>query len=637
MKHSHIAALLAAAGAALVLNTVLPAEAVYADEMEEQSAEESGYLGSGSARGFINGEGEAISSDEDALVGREGLPKSYRTERVTKVQNQSGTDLCWAYSLLDAGQINQMKQGAVDTSELLYSPRHLQLASYLNKGEHFDLPEIYGDGGNYEIGSATLLSWYGAASFQEYGKFEWKEPVNRSDSLSHLVGFEQLPYQFAHDKSGGDPNSQAWSDALAEVKQMVMDNGAVTITYEVHNPDDLPIIRASERSIIYHANVTEETHGSVIVGWDDEKETGAPLPGAFYLKNTWGAYKGEEGYLWLSYYDMSMCDVMVWHFENAPAGTHLDDTLYSYDATGYYQVDQSAEPSTGANVFTARHTAVIDAVGTYLPMNGSYNIRVEKNLTKGIPGSGTVVAEVSGQAKHFGFYTISIPEFEIKKGEQFAVSVSARNESDGNYYVFCEGNTEAAPGENEEYRRITTAGAGQSYLNSVVNGQRLWRDTVSDPTLSSKKYYNVCIKAYGNSVNREEMFRLYNPNSGEHFYTASLAERDNLIRATWNYEGICWTAPSTSDTPVYRLYNPNAGDHHYTTSAAERSHLIQVGWRDEGIGWYSDDEKHVPLYRQYNPNAKSGAHNFTASAGEQKHLVSVGWKAEGIGWYGIKS
>ncbi len=133
-----------------------------------------------------------------------------------------------------------------------------------------------------------------------------------------------------------------------------------------------------------------------------------------------------------------------------------------------------------------------------------------------------------------------------------------------------------------------------------------------------------------------DMYRLYNPNSGEHFYTANATEKDNLVSLGWKYEGVGWKAPATSNTPVYRVYNPNAGDHHYTTNKAEIDFLVSVGWNDEGIGWYSDDAKSVALYRQYNPNAVTGAHNFTSSKGENDWLVSVGWKDEGIGCYGVK-
>ncbi len=137
------------------------------------------------------------------------------------------------------------------------------------------------------------------------------------------------------------------------------------------------------------------------------------------------------------------------------------------------------------------------------------------------------------------------------------------------------------------------------------------------------------------TAEKSGMRRLYNPNSGEHFYTASAFEKVELVKVGWNYEGIGWLGPNSSKTPVYRLYNSCAGDHHFTMSAHERDLLKRVGWIDEGVGWYSDDAQTTPLYRQYNPYASSGTHNFTASKSENDYLVSIGWRAEGIGWYGL--
>ncbi|OTO21070.1 MULTISPECIES: hypothetical protein [Enterococcus] len=131
-----------------------------------------------------------------------------------------------------------------------------------------------------------------------------------------------------------------------------------------------------------------------------------------------------------------------------------------------------------------------------------------------------------------------------------------------------------------------------------------------------------------------DMYRLYNPNSGEHFYTANLTEKNKVQSAGWRYEGIGWYAPNSGD-PVYRLYNPNAGDHHYTVHLFEKNHLVSVGWRYEGIGWYSDTKKSVPLYRAYNPNAKAGSHNYTVNNNEQQILLRAGWRNEGIAWYGV--
>lgn len=136
---------------------------------------------------------------------------------------------------------------------------------------------------------------------------------------------------------------------------------------------------------------------------------------------------------------------------------------------------------------------------------------------------------------------------------------------------------------------------------------------------------------------KQVMYRLYNKNSGEHFYTGDVNEKDYLASIGWKYEGIGWTAPASSKTPVYRLYNANGGEHHYTTSASERDHLVSLGWKYEKIGWYSDDDKSVPVYRQYNPNAFSNNHNYTADVKEKNKLIKLGWHDEKIGWYGIET
>ncbi|MDR2977338.1 MAG: family 25 glycosyl hydrolase [Streptococcaceae bacterium] len=127
------------------------------------------------------------------------------------------------------------------------------------------------------------------------------------------------------------------------------------------------------------------------------------------------------------------------------------------------------------------------------------------------------------------------------------------------------------------------------------------------------------------------VFRLYNPNSGEHFYTESAFEANQDVIAGWKYEGIGWTAPDTGNE-VYRLYNPNAGDHFYTMIPFERDSLVKAGWNYEGVDFHSGGN--TPLYRAYNPNAKTGAHNYTTSPFEQQNLLKAGWRDEGIAWYG---
>lgn len=136
-----------------------------------------------------------------------------------------------------------------------------------------------------------------------------------------------------------------------------------------------------------------------------------------------------------------------------------------------------------------------------------------------------------------------------------------------------------------------------------------------------------------------EMYRVYNPNSGEHFYTSNKAEKDHLVNLGWKYEGVGWKAPTVSNYPVYRLYNANGGEHHYTMNAAEKNNLVKLGWKYEGIGWFSadpNDSNSVPLLREYNPNAFSNNHNYTTNSNEHNWLVGLGWKDEGKAWYATK-
>lgn len=145
---------------------------------------------------------------------------------------------------------------------------------------------------------------------------------------------------------------------------------------------------------------------------------------------------------------------------------------------------------------------------------------------------------------------------------------------------------------------------------------------------------------YADTINTNssqlKMYRFYNPNSGEHFYTANAVEGNTILAQGWKYEGIAWIAPVSSGRPVYRLYNPNVGDHHYTTDANEKNHLVSVGWNYEGIGWYSDELQTTTLYRLYNPNAAgAGAHHYTMNVAERDNLTSLGWNYEGTAWYGL--
>ena len=130
-----------------------------------------------------------------------------------------------------------------------------------------------------------------------------------------------------------------------------------------------------------------------------------------------------------------------------------------------------------------------------------------------------------------------------------------------------------------------------------------------------------------------DMFRMYNPNSGEHFYTGSEEERDDLVNVGWHYEGVAFTFPANTGAPVYRLFNEEKNDHIYTMDKAEKAQLESEGWRNEGVAFNSAYNTEAVQYRLHNPNAMSGAYHFTNSEIEKQDLLDAGWIFQGIGWY----
>ncbi len=152
-----------------------------------------------------------------------------------------------------------------------------------------------------------------------------------------------------------------------------------------------------------------------------------------------------------------------------------------------------------------------------------------------------------------------------------------------------------------------------------------------------------------------KMYRLYNRSTGEHLYTYDMNERDTLVmRGSWNYEGVAWLSPRTSDYPVYRMYKAADRAHHYTMDENERDTLCGLGkyegrgrgWTYEGVGWYSalpvfvsedspEADGYVPLHRLYNPGYPMvSAHHYTADLNEVSVLLTRGWVYEGTAWYG---
>ncbi len=145
----------------------------------------------------------------------------------------------------------------------------------------------------------------------------------------------------------------------------------------------------------------------------------------------------------------------------------------------------------------------------------------------------------------------------------------------------------------------------------------------------------------------EPVYRFYNLNNGTHFFTASAAERDTVIKRwprVFQYEGVAYSTETTAGAqPLYRFYNTRSASHFYTTSLAE-ANTVTAKWSDvfvaEGPAYSvasGEAANSTAVYRFY--NKKSGSHFYTASA-QERDTVIARWPGvyqyEGVAFYVVQ-
>ena len=159
--------------------------------------------------------------------------------------------------------------------------------------------------------------------------------------------------------------------------------------------------------------------------------------------------------------------------------------------------------------------------------------------------------------------------------------------------------------------------------------------SVADVTAKIEKLAEIQAKLVETSPNL--VYRAYNPNNGDHYFTTNKGLYDGLVKLGWRAEGTPYAAISAAEaksrahvfgTAIYSAYNPNTGEH-LLTSETEANALAQVGWKNEGVYFYAPQGATEGVYRLYNPNTNGPAHVYTGTT-EYKDLVKIGWRGEDL-------
>lgn len=148
------------------------------------------------------------------------------------------------------------------------------------------------------------------------------------------------------------------------------------------------------------------------------------------------------------------------------------------------------------------------------------------------------------------------------------------------------------------------------------------------------------------TVSTALVYRFWNATTGSHFYTASEVEKQHVL-ATWpkifRLEGVAYTvdmAAGDNKVQLHRFFNVRNGTHFYTASEAEKAQVIATlprVYRYEGVAYYvspSPEETSTAVYRFY--NFRRGVHFYTASAAERDRVLatlSSTYRLEGVAFY----
>ena len=420
---------------------------------------------------------------------RSALPQVYdsrETGAITGVKDQTPWQLCWAFSALSVGESYLIKNGwdaGIDLSE-----RHL---GYYFHGDAVDpLGNAAGDGtyledsyllsgNNNKFTTFALANWIGGAAESRYPYAEDISDPNRTNAMDDVVHLRNAFWINGQDREN--------------IKSYVMKNGSVGISVyyltEFYNP---------ETAAYYNDQYTATNHAISIVGWDDGfsaanfKNT-PEGDGAWLCKNSVGTQFGQEGYFWLSYYDMAIshanATAFVFEFESAQRYQN------NYHHDGSFGTSVAVLPDGGAiaNIYTVTNhednaDEQIQAVSfAVADTDISYSIQIYRGLEVGDAPDGGIPALTTpqtGQTHLSGVYTVELDSaVQVCSGERFSVVVTLSSATGGDVRYF----VDRSYANGSWIRFVSDTDSGESFAER--NGE--WIDLDDEEKCARIKAFTV--------------------------------------------------------------------------------------------------------------------------------------------------
>lgn len=497
--------------------TALAAEIQEWNDEQENTVGKTGYIDLNHNAGRVD---ESRLNEDSGLRTNTILPNSYSSvseNHVTSVKNQETWGVCWAFAACAAMESYALAHGYVDNPEDIdfseYALAYLTYNDY--DAENFDITgdytyaldehmdELFEYGGNDEYAFKALSNWSGIYN-------ELENDTYYEDSLESRVVEEYIenPENISFVLTGQKYINMQDTE---QVKQAVIDHGAVSIGYNANTK-----YCSSDMIYNYNYETSVSNHGVVIVGWDDnidkslftmtetilatdesEEQVLTHTPknnGAWLVKNSWGTWDGYDGYIWISYEDLSVLSSNAVIYEVAPKETF--DNIYQHDGAtvfaGYCQAGKIA------SVFevSGDKNQLLEAVSFALySTNANYTVSVYKTTDENILEAGELLTAVSGSTTYEGYYTVTLDEkVELKPGEKIAVVVGF---DEIEYVIIGTNNVDLIPGYSTVY---SSSELGQSYIWPSPYLPNYYLDMAGEGGYDTSKINNVCLKAFTSDV-----------------------------------------------------------------------------------------------------------------------------------------